>query len=96
VDSWFDAATCGRRLFQGLSADEGRRARRLLYTWRDVFEADMLKIKSEHEAASCFEENEGATLLMRREPCFENLSGKQDEECSPIPPSPGREELGET
>jgi hypothetical protein len=52
-----------------------------------------------NETASRFEKNEGATLLMRREPCFGNLCGKLEEERSPSPPSPsgsGRKERGDT
>jgi hypothetical protein len=51
-----------------------------------------------NESASRVEKNEGATLLMRRAPCFGNLCGKKDEErspSSPTRPSPGREERGD-
>jgi hypothetical protein len=53
INSWFQ--TCGIHLFDGLSADESARARRLLYTWREVFESDMLKIRRTDLIEHCVE-----------------------------------------
>jgi hypothetical protein len=53
INSWFQR--CGVHLFEGLSANETVRARRLFYTWREVFEADMLKIKRTNLIEHCIE-----------------------------------------
>jgi hypothetical protein len=68
IDGWFD--TCGIRLFQGLSTDEGRRARRLLYTWREVFEADMLKIKRTDLIEHCVELTPNARPVKAKIPLY--------------------------
>jgi hypothetical protein len=61
IDGWFD--TCGIQLFQGLSADEGRRARHLLYTWRDILEAGAHKIKGTDLTKDCRRDNSYTTEL---------------------------------
>jgi hypothetical protein len=43
VDDWF--AGSGIHIWEGLSLSESREARRLLYTWRHMFEDDICKIK---------------------------------------------------
>jgi hypothetical protein len=68
INGWFD--TCGVQLFQGLSAEEGRRARRLLYTWRDVFEADMLKIKRTDLIEHCVELTPNARPVKSKIPLY--------------------------
>jgi hypothetical protein len=81
VDEWF--STCGVRLFEGLSADESRRARRLLYTWRDVFEADMLKIKRTDLIEHCVELTPNAKPVKFKIPLY---TEKEREFCNKLLP----------
>jgi hypothetical protein len=68
IDGWFQ--TCGVRVFEGLSAEETRKARRLLYTWRDVFESDMLKIKRTDLIEHCVELTPNARPVKSKIPLY--------------------------
>jgi hypothetical protein len=68
INSWFQ--TCDIHLFDGLSADGSARARRLLYTWREVFEADMLKIKRTDLIEHCIELTPGAAPIKSKIPLY--------------------------
>jgi hypothetical protein len=81
VDSWFEG--CGVGLFDGLSAEQTRKARRLLYTWRDVFEADMLKIKRTDLIEHCIELTANAHPVKSKIPLY---TQKEREFCNMLLP----------
>jgi hypothetical protein len=68
IDDWF--GSCGVRLFEGLSSDKASRVRRLLYTWREVFEADMLKIKRTDLIEHCIELTPRAAPVKSKIPLY--------------------------
>jgi hypothetical protein len=68
IDDWF--SSCSVRIFEGLSPHEASRARRLLYTWREVFEADMLKIKRTDLIEHCIELTPRAAPVKSKIPLY--------------------------
>ena len=74
VDAWF--AQSDINVYAGLSKSEFRRVKRMLYTWRDVFEDDMLKIRKTDLIEHCI------PLLPNARPFKAKLPLYTDEECN--------------
>jgi hypothetical protein len=81
IQAWFDGS--GVQLFKGLSGEEGCRARRLLSTWPDVFEADMLKIKRTDLIEHCVELTPNARPVKSKIPLY---TEKEREFCNKLLP----------